>query len=580
MAAAEPVAAVVDAGELWKWRLLTATGRAPSVRAVVAIARAGDLQAAAVAPAPEVAGAPTTTTTTAWPAHVLLVPLPALLDPGCEWARGGGGSAVAREDPEMQCGGRPDGLFTLLFTSGTSGAPKGVMVSGDTWRRDIGDGPGTRAWPHPHVVASFVPLSHSSDRLRCWDAIGRGGRIGFAHYGADNWLEHQRGGKKGGLLTEGAAGSSNGVEALVEDLAALRPSALALPPRIWAGLRWLWADVHASTATGGGGGGGGDGWGSARDILRASGSLGGALGGRVGAIATGGAAHDPAVIAWALTQFPPGTPFQESYGCTECGAITENGAVMSAATGRGAELRLEPLPPGAAAAGFPPPRFGEAVVRTPTMATGYWRDASATAAAFCADGFWRTGDILEALGDGRYAVRERVRALLELRGGAGIVSPAALEARLLAAAAGGGDAPALEHVAIVQLADARGGGIALGVSLRGGGRGGDVAACAWVGGVAGCGDGGGGGCGDAAAARVLEWARAVIVGAPGVPRAAAPAALVALPRTQWACGALLNVQHKVARAAVARAVEEALAAAAGTGRGGGSGEAGGVRAGV
>lgn len=50
-------------------------------------------------------------------------------------------SNVKLEDPRVQQPNREDKVFTILFTSGSSSSPKGVMFSADVWRRDIdGDG--------------------------------------------------------------------------------------------------------------------------------------------------------------------------------------------------------------------------------------------------------------------------------------------------------------------------------------------------------------------------------------------------------------------------------------------------------
>ena len=86
--------------------------------------------------------------------------------------------------------------------------------------------------------------------------------------------------------------------------------------------------------------------------------------------AAGGAAPDPTTVEWLKGQFPGGAAYHESYGCTECGAVAEDGALMERSTGRFAEGKLLELGPGAGAAGYPWPQFGEMVVRTPTMASG------------------------------------------------------------------------------------------------------------------------------------------------------------------------------------------------------------------
>lgn len=55
---------------------------------------------------------------------------------------------------------------------------------------------------------------------------------------------------------------------------------------------------------------------------------------------------------------------------------------------------------------------GELQVRSPTLFAGYWRQPEATAAAFTADGFFRTGDVAERARDGYVTLRGRASDLI------------------------------------------------------------------------------------------------------------------------------------------------------------------------
>ena len=62
------------------------------------------------------------------------------------------------------------------------GKPKGVLVSRKSFYKDISQ----RVFVEPLITASYIPLSHSSDRMKMWEFLGNGGRVGFAYYGAVN----------------------------------------------------------------------------------------------------------------------------------------------------------------------------------------------------------------------------------------------------------------------------------------------------------------------------------------------------------------------------------------------------------
>eukprot|EP00048_Salpingoeca_helianthica_P005152 m.84793 g.84793 ORF g.84793 m.84793 type:complete len:2558 (+) comp13489_c0_seq1:97-7770(+) len=726
----QPAVAVIAPDKLSTWLSMLTRGLLPSLRALVVLER--DTVFAS-------SGAQVRARAAVGDAPVLVESFQTLLSPTNAYYDTPGAIAWSQEDLRTLKPGRPDNLFTLLFTSGSSGRPKGVIISAETWRRDIGDfPPACRSFAWPFVNPSFIPLSHSSDRVRCWDTLGRGGRVGFCYYGAENWIDHQTGKKEAALRENTLTFSSNHVETLVLHLAALRPTALALPPRIWNGLKWLWdhantsstdtvtsvgvMETHAcgsvtgdqspavsertlgreesstsllppsklarldsdavpspitpiarafsclhpatqhpsdqttlpapaaegspqpratrrltraiSLATSSGVPGialtmsaftsstgralmllkqamraqhtAGETRGQLRrlldettfkmaaDLFHNALSLDDVFGKRVLVIATGGAAPNSAVMVWAQSHFPERT-YQESYGATECGAITESGLPMPACSGRALTIRLEPV------SGFPFPQYGEMTVKTPTMAVGYWHDEAATRAAFTADGFWRTGDLVEARPGGKFGVIDRIGALVlvasnahvtvgpdakpgvlksvmqeqEQKGAHGsetfLVSPAQVDAALLAAAAA---APlpaglAVEHLCCVGVQQSLVVAVCLGrvgseasagagsikeqpsdnhditettvVVVPGPQQGEDDSRLAL-------------------GAALLAWVHSV-AGAAGLQAWETPRALVIVPQSLWvsAPGGLLNIQHKVARSQVRVYVESVLA---------------------
>lgn len=94
------------------------------------------------------------------------------------------------------------------------------------------------------------------------------------------------------------------------------------------------------------------------------------------------------------------------------------------------------------AAGTP----GELWFRGPNAFDGYFRDPGATAAAFTGDGWFRTGDLVVADADGRLTFRSRLKDMLKV--GGENVAAAEVEGFLLGH-------PAVDLVAVVAAPDAR-----------------------------------------------------------------------------------------------------------------------------
>jgi len=340
-------------------------------------------------------------------------------------------------------------VVTLLYTSGSSGAPKGVMMSALSFVSDIRE----RSFASPLVTASYIPLSHSSDRMKLWEFLGNGGRVGFVYYDPCNWSDHETL-KKAGMIDTQISGT-NGVEALFEQICPLKPTALSCPTRIWNGFYAFYNILVGSMPS-----------------TEALEKLAGMFGSRIQFVATGGSPTS-AVVKDFIKRLLPACNFVDSYGSlpfsapfsllplfslfplfalpplpflsfpllfvcmcyaskklpllvgtTECGAITANGYVIK---NKGVRVALRDV----AAQGFtnadkPYPR-GEITVSTPNMSPGYFHRPEATAAAFV-NGWYRTGD----LGrfdpcTGRYEVLERISAVMSLHDGT-IVFPGPLEA--------------------------------------------------------------------------------------------------------------------------------------------------------
>ena len=112
----------------------------------------------------------------------------------------------------------------------------------------------------------------------------------------------------------------------------------------------------------------------------------------------------------------------QGYGSTEAGLVASNFLDRVPVDRVGwwlppMELRIEP--------------DGEVVVRGPSVFEGYWQDPVSTAAAFTADGWYRTGDYGEIDAKGALRLIGRTRSLIALPNGMN-VHPEDVEAALAA----------------------------------------------------------------------------------------------------------------------------------------------------
>ena len=113
-----------------------------------------------------------------------------------------------------------------------------------------------------------------------------------------------------------------------------------------------------------------------------------------------------------------GLPVSQGYGLTESGGIAflQHGAqrrIGGAGTAlRGVEWRIAD--------------DGEILIRSPGVFKGYYRDEGATAQAVSVDGWLTTGDIVEVLDDGEITVVDRKKAIIITSGGKNI-APSEIE---------------------------------------------------------------------------------------------------------------------------------------------------------
>ena len=293
----------------------------------------------------------------------------------------------------------PDNLFSIIYTSGSAGLPKGTLHNEPSFRFDVGHALNV----HPLVTVSYIPLSHSTDRMRIYETLLNGGRCGFAQYAHSNWEDHEMAvGSERFQLLRGVCqrnGSDNGVGEILREVSLLRPSIFIATPRIWKGMEFIFSQMLKQY--------------SEEEVLA---TARGIFGGRLQHIATGGGPTDASCFAFVKKYFQ--TDLMESYGCTEAGGIAMGcaGAGEWLAIVADCKARLEDESA----------MEGEIFVSTPTTSEGYWRNPISTAASYTTiDGvrYFKTGDICVVKRDetsGKIAavkVRDRVKNFIKAADG-------------------------------------------------------------------------------------------------------------------------------------------------------------------
>jgi long-subunit acyl-CoA synthetase (AMP-forming) len=223
-------------------------------------------------------------------------------------------------------------LFSVMYTSGTSGKPKGVPVTRGQWRKNSINGPGGSALK-PRLLI-YNSMAHGSDRGRIWQTCMAGGKVMFS--------------------------SEN---SLIEDMIAYRPT------NIFAFGNW-WNDFYLRCKTN-------------NELQRRISTFSY----DVEFVITGGTFTLPAAMSFLSTMFP-NAQIVDSYGTTEAPGIASNGIVNE----EGYELKLLDVP---LQMYFVRDGYGEVLVRSKdgNSCCAYWQDSDASSASWDSDRWYSTGDI-------------------------------------------------------------------------------------------------------------------------------------------------------------------------------------------
>ena len=277
---------------------------------------------------------------------------------------------------------QPEDLAAIIYTSGTTSKPKGVMLSHYNIAAQTTIIPPLFDYNEEDVLLSILPLAHTYEcTLGMIYPFSRGAHV---HY-----------------LDRPPTAS-----ALMPALAAVRPTVIASVPlimeKIYRGKvlptfqkRAITRKLYS--------------WDWSRKLLHkvAGKQLKSLFGGRMRFFAIGGAKFDSEAERFLLEA---GFPYGIGYGLTETAPLVA-GAVGSmvrvGSTGPSlpaVQIRLDNI--------NPETQQGEIVVKTPCCMQGYYKNEAATADAFTEDGWFRTGDLGYIAEDGWIFIKGRLKNMI------------------------------------------------------------------------------------------------------------------------------------------------------------------------
>jgi long-chain acyl-CoA synthetase len=318
-----------------------------------------------------------------------------------DWLPDRGGDLVDRvQDPRA--------LATLVYTSGTTGPPKGVMLTHHAILWDA-EAVQRRIPARPSdTFLSFLPLAHAFERT-----------VGYSLP----------------MMAGACVAYARSIEQLRHGLMAVRPTVLLSVPRVYERLylaiqtklgegHLRRAVFETAVALGWRQFQAGRGEGRAPGPLarllwsllepRVAQPVLERLGSRIRVAVSGGAPLSPAVARLFIGL---GLPLTEGYGLTEAAPVVSGSAPEDCVPGSvgpalpGIEVTLSPR--------------GELLVRAPSLMTGYWGHPEATREAIDTEGWLHTGDLAE-FADGAIHIHGRLKEILVTSSGEK-VSPTDME---------------------------------------------------------------------------------------------------------------------------------------------------------
>ncbi len=304
---------------------------------------------------------------------------------------------------------QPDDLATIMYTSGTTGEAKGVMLTHGNIASNLNFSTGAFHWGRQDSCVSYLPLSHITARHVDYALLCHGATIAY----------------------------SSPFDALPQALREVRPTIFVGVPRVYEkvrqeverraqGSRVLASVLQWSLRRGkkyratllAGNTPGKASWKIADRLVYRKIREG--FGGRIGTFVSGGAPLGTDTAGWFLDA---GIRIQEGYGLTETSPVVALNTHLPYRIGS-VGRPLENVATKLAA-------DGELLLRGPSIFQGYWNKPEATAESFDGEGWFLTGDIARMDEDGFLYITDRKKDLLKTSGGK-LIAPQPIENQLKA----------------------------------------------------------------------------------------------------------------------------------------------------
>ncbi|KAF3941213.1 S-dihydroxybenzoyltransferase [Dactylella cylindrospora] len=301
----------------------------------------------------------------------------------------------------------PDDIITINYTSGTSGNPKGVVLTHRNAMGAVATSMICAPQTQDSVMISYMPLAHIYERVAEQAALASNAAIGFFH---------------GNILELG------------DDIKLLRPTAFCSVPRLF---NRFYAGIKAATVDAPGLKGnlsrravstklanmkaGGTNKHAIYDRIWANKVKAGLGFDRVGTIITGSAPISPEVLQFLRACFA--NDFFQGYGLTESYAVASVqlfGDYTAGSTGAitpTLECCLMDVPDMEYFSTDKPYPRGEILLRGTCRFREYYKNPEQTAGAIDADGWFHTGDVGSFDEMGRLSIIDRVKNILKLAQG-------------------------------------------------------------------------------------------------------------------------------------------------------------------